>query len=217
MNAETSTPTTVPALTEHEHDAAASSTAWSSRRSSLISSRSFAAYSKRSSSAAANISSSSVTTSFSSSLRSIPSTFFAPRRRRERGNVRRLEREELGDVADALQDRLRRDAVLLVVGELDRAPAVRLVERLLDRLGLLVGVHEHLAVDVARGAADRLDERGRPRRKPSLSASRIATSDTSGRSRPSRRRFTPTSTSYSPSRSSRTIWMRSSVSISEWR
>ncbi len=57
----------------------------------------------------------------------------------------------------------------------------------------------------------------RPRRKPSLSASRIATSDTSGRSRPSRRRLTPTSTSYSPSRSSRTIWMRSSVSISEWR
>ena len=33
------------------------------------------------------------------------------------------------------------------------------------------------------------------RRKPSLSASRIATSDTSGRSSPSRRRFTPTRTS----------------------
>ena len=40
-----------------------------------------------------------------------------------------------------------------------------------------------------------------PRRKPSLSASRMATSETSGRSRPSRRRLTPTSTSYSPSRS----------------
>src|SRR5262249_17725132 len=38
-----------------------------------------------------------------------------------------------------------------------------------------------------------------PRRKPSLSASRIATSETSGRSSPSRRRLTPTSTSYSPS------------------
>jgi hypothetical protein len=34
---------------------------------------------------------------------------------------------------------------------------------------------------------------------------------------PSRRRFTPTSTSYSPSRSSRMIWIRSSVSISECR
>jgi hypothetical protein len=33
------------------------------------------------------------------------------------------------------------------------------------------------------------------RRKPSLSASRIATSDTSGRSRPSRNRLMPTSTS----------------------
>ena len=56
-----------------------------------------------------------------------------------------------------------------------------------------------------------------PRRKPSLSASRIATSETSGRSRPSRSRFTPTSTSYSPSRSSRMIWIRSRVSTSEWR
>ena len=40
-----------------------------------------------------------------------------------------------------------------------------------------------------------------PRRKPSLSASRIATSETSGRSSPSRSRLTPTSTSYSPRRS----------------
>ena len=56
-----------------------------------------------------------------------------------------------------------------------------------------------------------------PRRKPSLSASRIATSDTSGRSSPSRSRLTPTSTSYSPSRSSRMIWIRSSVSTSECR
>ena len=42
-----------------------------------------------------------------------------------------------------------------------------------------------------------------PRRKPSLSASRIATSETSGRSRPSRSRLTPTSTSNSPRRRSR--------------
>ena len=34
-----------------------------------------------------------------------------------------------------------------------------LVERELDRLGVLVGVHEDLAVDVARRAADRLDQR----------------------------------------------------------
>ena len=41
------------------------------------------------------------------------------------------------------------------------------------------------------------------RRNPSLSASRIATSETSGRSRPSRSRLMPTRTSNSPSRRSR--------------
>ena len=56
-------------------------------------------------------------------------------------------------------DRLRRDPVLLVVGELDGAAAVRLVERALDRLRQLVRVEQHLAVDVPRGAADRLDQR----------------------------------------------------------
>src|SRR4026207_596965 len=55
------------------------------------------------------------------------------------------------------------------------------------------------------------------RRYPSLSASRIATSETSGRSSPSRRRFTPTSTSNSPLRRSRRILTRSSVSTSAWR
>ena len=63
---------------------------------------------------------------------------------------------------DALLDRCRRDPVLLVVGELDGAAAVRLVERAVDRLGHLVGVHQHLAVRVPRRAADRLDERGLP-------------------------------------------------------
>ena len=54
-----------------------------------------------------------------------------------------------------------------------------------------VGVHDHPAVHVARGAADGLDQRASARRKPSLSASRIATSDTSGRSSPSRSRLMP--------------------------
>ena len=58
-----------------------------------------------------------------------------------------------------LHDRGRRDAVLLVVGELDRAPAVRLVDGRGDRLRALVRVHHDAAVDVARGAADRLDQR----------------------------------------------------------
>ena len=34
-----------------------------------------------------------------------------------------------------------------------------LVDRHADRLGHLVGVHDHAAVDVAGGAADRLDQR----------------------------------------------------------
>src|SRR5271166_395389 len=68
--------------------------------------------------------------------------------------------QELRDVGDALDDRRRRDPVLLVVGELDRAPAVGLRDGCLHRARLLVGIHQHRAVDVARGAADRLDQRG---------------------------------------------------------
>src|SRR5947208_15524024 len=49
-------------------------------------------------------------------------------------NGRGFERQELGDVGDALDDRLGRDAVLLVVAELDLAAAIRLLERALDRL-----------------------------------------------------------------------------------
>jgi len=55
------------------------------------------------------------------------------------------------------------------------------------------------------------------RRKPSLSASRMATSETSGRSNPSRKRLIPTSTSNSPMRRSRRICIRSMVTISECR
>ena len=56
----------------------------------------------------------------------------------------------------------------------------------------------------------------RVRRKPSLSASRMATSDTSGRSSPSRSRLMPTSTSNLPRRRSRMISMRSMVSTLKW-
>ena len=48
-----------------------------------------------------------------------------------------------------------------------------------------------------------------------MSASRMATRDTSGRSRPSRRRLMPTSTSNSPSRRLRMISIRSMVWTSE--
>ena len=57
----------------------------------------------------------------------------------------------------------------------------------------------------------------RLRRKPSLSASRMATSVTSGRSSPSRRRLIPTRMSNSPARRDRRISTRSIVSMSLWR
>ena len=52
-------------------------------------------------------------------------------------------------------------------------------------------------------------------RNPSLSASRMATKDTSGKSRPSLKRFTPTNTSNLPLLKSSTISILSNVSISE--
>ena len=55
------------------------------------------------------------------------------------------------------------------------------------------------------------------RRKPSLSASRMATRVTSGRSRPSRSRLIPTRVWNSPRRRSRRISIRCTVSISECR
>ena len=54
------------------------------------------------------------------------------------------------------------------------------------------------------------------RKNPSLSASRMATSDTSGRSSPSRSRFIPTRTSKTPSRRSRMISILSMVSTLKW-
>ena len=53
-------------------------------------------------------------------------------------------------------------------------------------------------------------------RKPSLSASNMATSATSGKSRPSLSRFTPTKISNNPPLKSCKISTRSRVSTSEW-
>ena len=50
--------------------------------------------------------------------------------------------------------------MLLVVAELQLPPALRLGDGPAHRVGDLVGVHDHLAVDVAGGPADRLDQRG---------------------------------------------------------
>ena len=62
--------------------------------------------------------------------------------------------------ADALADRLRRDAVLVVVlPPASRRRRRRLVDRPLHRVGHLVGVEDHLGVDVAGRAADGLHQR----------------------------------------------------------
>src|SRR6266404_2132951 len=64
------------------------------------------------------------------------------------------------DVADRFLDALRRDAVGGVVFDLLLAAAIGLGDRALHRAGDLVGVEDDAAVDVARGAADGLDQRG---------------------------------------------------------
>ena len=64
------------------------------------------------------------------------------------------------NVLDAALDRRGRDAVRLVVGLLLHAAAIGLGDRALHRAGDHVGVEHDLAVDVARGAADRLHQRG---------------------------------------------------------
>ena len=63
------------------------------------------------------------------------------------------------DVGDRLADGLGVDAVLGVVGLLHAPPAVGLRDGPLHGVGDLVGVHDHLAVDVAGRPADGLDQR----------------------------------------------------------
>ena len=61
---------------------------------------------------------------------------------------------------DRLANRLRRDPVFLIVGRLDLPPPKGLVDRPLHRIGDLVGIEHDLCVDVSRGPADRLHQRG---------------------------------------------------------
>jgi hypothetical protein len=126
--------------------------------------------------------------------------------------------DQFEDVGDPLADRLRVDAVLLVVLPLQPAAAVGLVDRPLHRVGDMLSAYMITWPSTLRAARPMIwMSEVSERRKPSLSASRIATSDTSGRSRPSRSRLMPTSTSNSPSRRSRRRATRSRVSISECR
>src|SRR5262249_37257514 len=73
--------------------------------------------------------------------------------------VRRVRARAFHDVGDLLDDGLRRDAVFGVVVDLLLPAPVRLLDRALHRLCDAVGVEDRLAAQVARGAADRLDQR----------------------------------------------------------
>ena len=66
--------------------------------------------------------------------------------------------DAVDDVLDALGHALWRDAVLEIECDLLVAPALGLAHRQLHRVGDAVGVQDRGAVDVARGAADGLDE-----------------------------------------------------------
>ncbi len=63
------------------------------------------------------------------------------------------------DVADILLDPLGHDAIGLVEGQLLVAPPLGLADGALHRAGHVVGIEDRLAVEVARGAADGLDQR----------------------------------------------------------
>ena len=99
-------------------------------------------------------------------------------------------------VVDLLDDRLRRDAVLLRCrppaspgGDRSRCMACR-IESVTLSAYMMTRPFTFRAARPDVWISDPAD-----RRKPSLSASRIATSETSGRSSPSRSRLMPTSTS----------------------
>jgi hypothetical protein len=62
------------------------------------------------------------------------------------------------DVADILLYAFRRDAVRPVPRHLLLTPAIGLGNGALHRAGHAVGIKDHAAVDVARGAADGLNE-----------------------------------------------------------
>ena len=110
------------------------------------------------------------------------------------------------------------DAALGVVGNPSIPTPVHFGDRTLHRTRDPVTVKDRRAALVARGAADRLDQRALGAQESFL----VGVEDrdqgnTSGKSRPSRRRLMPTSTSNLASRRSRMISTRSTVSMSECR
>ena len=135
---------------------------------------------------------------------------------RRDGDVILLE-HALQHLADLPADRNRRDPVRLVPARcLFRRRSVSSIADRNDRV--IISAYSTTLPSTFRAArpivwiSDVCD-----RRNPSLSASKIATNAHSGISSPSRNRLIPTSTSNTPSRRSRMISIRSSVSMSECR
>src|SRR5437764_1142511 len=61
-------------------------------------------------------------------------------------------------IVDLLDDRLRGDAVLLVVGTLNRPASFHLVHGRTHRIGHVVSVHDDASIHVAGRASGRLDQ-----------------------------------------------------------
>ena len=67
--------------------------------------------------------------------------------------------EHVVDIGDLLDERLRIDAMFLIVGDLDVTAAVGLVDGLAHGFGDVVRIHDDGAGHVSRRTADGLDER----------------------------------------------------------
>ena len=63
------------------------------------------------------------------------------------------------DIGDLLDERLRIDAMFLVVGDLDVTTAIGLVDSLVHGFGDIVRIHDDGAGHVSRGTSDSLNER----------------------------------------------------------
>ena len=77
------------------------------------------------------------------------------------GGVYVLARQHVGDIGDLLAQRPGVDPVGIVIGQLLGATPFGLLDGLGHGGGDDVGVHVHLSGDIAGGASDSLNERGR--------------------------------------------------------
>ena len=116
---------------------------------------------------------------------------------------------------DLLLDARRRDAVGLVIVLLLLAAAIGLGNGALHRAGDVIGIENNLAVDIAGGAANRLDQRRLGAQEAFLVGIEDGDEGAFGNIEAFAQEVDADSTSKAPSRRSRMISIRSSVSMSE--